>query len=79
MWVDEILSDIRDVEFIAAGRGVDVRKRLVAEYGGQRWRKMKGVAVIRDIRGEVYEAEIHWFEAHGVGKVEVRVRRNLWA
>jgi hypothetical protein len=77
MWVDEILGDIRGATIIATGSGVRVRRRLVREYGGSRWRKLKGVALIRDVRGEIYEAEIHWFEAHGVGRVEVRVKQNL--
>ena len=44
-----------------------MKRRLRRQHGGVRWRKMKGVALIREDNGDVYEAEIHWFEAHGVG------------
>jgi hypothetical protein len=78
MWVNEVLSAIRDIQIIASGSRLQVRRRLIREYGGRRWRKLKGVALVRDMYGEAYEAEIHWYEAHGVGKVEIRVKRNLW-
>jgi len=71
----EILGPFRKVEVIASGRGVRVRKYLRKQFGGREWRKMKGVALVRDIEGEIYEAEIHWFEAHGVGRRLERIKR----
>jgi hypothetical protein len=55
----EIIGSIKGVEIIAAGRGVKIRRQLRREHGGSRWRKMKGVALIREHTGEIYEAEIH--------------------
>ena len=73
----EILGPIRDVEVIAAGRGVRIRRRLRREHGGLRWRKMKGVALVHEYDGDVYEAEIHWFEAHGVGRCDWKIKRRF--
>jgi hypothetical protein len=42
-----------------------------------RWRKMKGIARIRDYNGDIYEAEIHWFEAHGVGKRDWKIKTRI--
>jgi len=64
----EILGPIRNIEVIASGRDVRIRKRLIKAFGGTNWRKLKGTALIRDVKGQIYEAEIHWFEAHGVGR-----------
>ena len=77
MWVDEVLGPIRSIEVIAAGGAVRSREQLRREFGGSRWRKLKGEALVRDYTGKIYEAEIHWYEAHGVGKVNVRVKRPL--
>ncbi len=43
-------------------------------YGRGRWRKLKGFALVRLEDGTVYEAELHWYEAHGIGKKEMRVK-----
>lgn len=64
----EILSEIRDVETIAAGQGVYIRRYLERTYGRGRWRTMKGIATVRLADGTICEAEIHWFEAHGIGR-----------
>jgi hypothetical protein len=73
----EILGPIKEIEVIAAGRGVRTRRRLRRGHGGLRWRKMKGVALIREYNGDIYEAEIHWFEAHGVGKRDWKIKNRL--
>jgi hypothetical protein len=73
----EILGEIRDVEVIAAGRGVYVRRYLVRTYGKGRWRKMKGRAAVRLADGNVCEAEIHWYEAHGVGRRDFKIKRVI--
>ncbi|MGA2583300.1 MAG: hypothetical protein ABSG31_08485 [Tepidisphaeraceae bacterium] len=73
----EILSLIRDIQVIAAGRGVRVKRRLRRNHGGSRWRKMKGIALIREYNGDTYEAEIHWFEAHGIGKRDWKIKKRL--
>ncbi len=73
----EILTAIRGVRVIAAGRGVRIRRRLVRKHGKGRWRKMKGIALIQEYNGDTYEAEIHWFEAHGVGKRDWKIKKRL--
>jgi hypothetical protein len=71
----EILSGIRDVETIAAGRSVYIRRYLERTYGRGRWRKMKGIATVRLADGTIWEAEIHWFEAHGIGRKDFKIKR----
>ena len=71
----QVLGTIRDIETIAAGKGVRVRQRLSRTYGRGRWRKMKGYATVRLNNGDVVEAEIHWFEAHGIGRKDLKIKR----
>jgi len=73
----KILGSISQIEVIASGRGVRVADDLRDRYGGSRWRKMKGVARIEDDYGWIGNAEIHWFEAHGVGRVCWKIKRKL--
>ena len=73
----EILSEIRDIETIAKGKGVFIRKYLERAYGKGRWRKMKGMATVRLADGRVCDAEVHRFEAHGIGKKDFKVKREL--
>lgn len=68
----EIIGEIAVVETIAAGTGIRDIKRLRKNYGKGRWRKMKGVARVRLENGRVRLAELHWYEAHGVGKKEIK-------
>jgi hypothetical protein len=70
----EIVSEITDVETIAAGTGVRDRARLRKQYGRGRWRKLKGVARVRLLSGRIRLAEIHWYEAHGIGKREFKLK-----
>jgi hypothetical protein len=73
----EILGEMRAVETIAAGRGVYIRPYLERTYGRGRWRKMKGIATVRLADGTIYEAEIHWFEAHGIGRKDFKIKRII--
>jgi hypothetical protein len=75
--VFEILSEIRDIETIAAGRGVYPRRYLDRNYGTGRWRKMKGLATVQLSDGSICEAEIHWFEAHGIGRKDFKIKRVI--
>ena len=61
-----LLGEIRDIEPIAANLSIRERKNLKVRFGGRRWRKLKGVALVRFPNGEVHVAELHWYEAHGV-------------
>ena len=70
----EILSEIRDIETIAAGRSVYIRRYLERTYGKGHWRKMKGIATVLLADGTICEAEIHWFEAHGIGRKDLKIK-----
>ena len=70
----EILSEISGVDTITAGRGVRERKRLWRRYGRGRWCKRKGFATVRLADGTIGKAEIHWYEATGIGKKEFKIK-----
>jgi hypothetical protein len=70
----EIVGEITNVETIAAGIGVRDRTRLGKQYGRGRWRKLKGVASVRLKSGRIRLAEVHWYEAHGIGKREFKLK-----
>jgi hypothetical protein len=70
----EIVSDITGIETIATGTGVRDRARLRRQYGGGRWRKVKGIAYVRLLSGKIRLAEIHWYMAHGIGKKEFKLK-----
>jgi len=70
----EILGEIRDIEPIATGQGVYIRRYLERTYGKGRWRKMKGISTVRLADGTICEAEIHWFEAHGIGRKDFKIK-----
>jgi hypothetical protein len=73
----QILTEIIDIETIAAGRGVYIRRYLERTYGKGRWRKMKGSATVELADGTICEAEIHWFEAHGIGRRDFKIKRVI--
>jgi hypothetical protein len=73
----EIVGELSDVEVIATGRKLRDRRRLEKHYGKAQWRKVKGTADVRLPDGSVVRAEIHWYEAHGVGKREIKLKRLL--
>ena len=73
----EIVGSITEIETIAIGGSVRQLARLRRRYGRGRWRKMKGVATVRIASGELRRAEIHWYEAHGIGRVRHKIKRFL--
>jgi hypothetical protein len=73
----EIVSQILHVELIAKGSGVRDLPRLRTMHGEGRWRKLKGVASVRFPSGWIRLAEIHWYEAHGIGKRDFKIKRYL--
>lgn len=73
----EVVGDIAAIETIAAGARIREIGRLRKFYGKGRWRKMKGVARIRLEDGSLRLAELHWYEAHGIGKKEIKRKRYL--
>jgi hypothetical protein len=73
----EIVGEIYDIEAIAVGAGIRDVARLRRKYGKGRWRKLKGIALIRLEDGSLRKAEIHWYEAHGIGRRGIKVKRIL--
>jgi hypothetical protein len=73
----EIIGDILDIEPIAIGSAIREVTRLRKQYGRGRWRKLKGTALIRLTNGRIRRAEIHWYEAHGIGKREIKRKRYM--
>ena len=67
-----IISEITQIEIIAVGGRIRDAARLRKMYGPGRWRKLKGVAQIRLKNGKIRLAELHWYEAHGIGKREIK-------
>ena len=73
----DILEEITGVETIAVGRQIRELSRLEKQYGTGKWRKMKGHTRIPLNSGRVVRAEIHWYEAHGIGKKEFKRKRYI--
>ncbi|MBZ5511773.1 MAG: hypothetical protein LAN70_11480 [Acidobacteriia bacterium] len=73
----EVVGAIRDIETIATGSAVRTRKYLWRRFGRDHWRKMKGIAEVRYADGSVWLAELHWYEAHGIGRRLFKVKRRL--
>ena len=73
----ELLGEIVNIEVIAVNLSIRERKTLKELFGGRRWRKLKGIARVRFPSGDVHRAEVHWYEAHGVGRRKMKVKRRL--
>jgi hypothetical protein len=72
----EILGPIRDAQIIAIGSGIRELQRLRRLYGPGRWRKMKSRATVRTFEGRVRDVEVHWYEAHGIGKKQFKIKES---
>jgi hypothetical protein len=72
-----IVSEITNIETIAAGTSIREIERLRRQYGSGRWRKLKGIALIQLRNSQVKVAELHWYEAHGIGRKEIKRKRYL--
>ena len=73
----ELLVALGDSETIAVGASIRELARLRARHGVGRWRKRKGVAMVRVAGGGVRKAELHWYEAHGIGRRKLKIKRFL--
>ena len=73
----EVVGSIQHGGTIAAGLGVKVRSFLRKAYGRGRWRKMKGIATVRLANGNLRRVELHWYEAHGIGKRDLKIKDYL--
>ena len=72
-----IVGTIASVQTIAEGSGIRELDRLRKRYGAGYWRKKKGIASVRLPDGTMATAEIHWYEAHGIGKVKLKIKEWL--
>ncbi len=73
----EIVGEITQIETIMAGKGIQDLQRLRRLYGRGRWRKLKGIALVRLRSGTIRNAELHWYEAHGIGRKEIKRKRYV--
>lgn len=73
----QVYGQIEDIENIAIGTSIDVYQRLVETYGRGRWFKRKGVAYVDLPDAKIVRAEVHWYEAHGIGRKELKIKRLL--
>jgi len=74
----EVVGDISEIETIVTGHGIQRLAFLRKRYGGRNWRKRKGIATVRLLAsGSIRLAEVHWYEAHGVGRTGMKIKRFL--
>ena len=73
----DIVGEMTDIETIAVGNAIRDVARLQESYGVGRWRKLKGVATVRLVNGNIRLAEVHWYEATGIGKKRLKIKRFL--
>jgi hypothetical protein len=73
----QIIGSLEDVEIIAVKHSIRDPKFLERIYGKARWRKLKGIAKVQLENGRIHLAEVHWYEAHGVGKRQMKIKRYL--
>ena len=73
----ELVGEIIEVKIIALGNSIREIARLRDIYGKGRWRKLKGLATVRLPDGTLCKAEIHWYEAHGIGRKDIKIKRIL--
>ena len=73
----KIKGEIREIEIIATGHRIKNLNRLNKVYGKANWRKLKGICNVKLEDGTVLKAEVHWYEGHGMGKKEIKIKRYL--
>jgi len=73
----EVVGPLRNIQTIATERAIRELRRLRRRYGKGRWRKRKGIATVRLQDATVHQAEVHWYEAHGIGRREMKIKFPL--
>ena len=73
----KIKGAIREIDTISTGHGIRNLNRLNKIYGKTSWRKLKGICQVKLEDGTILEAEVHWYEGHGIGKKEMKIKRYL--
>ncbi|MGB8952564.1 MAG: hypothetical protein WCC06_07845 [Candidatus Aminicenantales bacterium] len=72
-----MIGEIQEIETIAIGQGIKNLSRLNKIYGKTNWRKLKGICRVKLEDGTILDAEVHWYEGHGVGKKEMKIKKYL--
>jgi hypothetical protein len=70
----ELVGEISEIETIVIGSAIREITRLRKQFGSGRWRKLKGIAQVRLRNGKIRKAEVHWYEAHGIGKRKMKIK-----
>jgi len=73
----KVIGKLLEIEIIAAGHGIKNLNRLNKLYGKTNWRKLKGICQVKLEDDTILEAEVHWYEGHGIGKKEMKIKRYL--
>ena len=73
----ELLGEVTFIEIIAVNLSIRQKQSLKEQFGGRRWRKLKGEGQVRFPNGEIRKAELHWYEAHGIGRKEYKIKRYI--
>jgi len=73
----EVISQIEEIEIIAIGTSIHDLAYLEKTYGSGRWRKLKGRAHVRLPNGNIRWVELHWYEAHGIGRKDIKIKHYL--
>lgn len=73
----KIIGGIENIELIAASNQIHDIMRLRKQFGEGRWRKLKGIAQVSFSNGKIRTVELHWYEAHGIGKRKMKIKRYL--
>lgn len=73
----ELIGSIQDIETIAVGSHIRELDYLQPVYGRGRWRKLKGTGLVKLLNGRVQSVELHWYEAHGIGRKDMKIKRYL--
>ena len=73
----EIIGEIEEIETMAIGGRIPDIMRIQKQFGRGRWRKLKGVAQVKLQSGHICKAELHWYEAHGIGKSKMKIKKFL--
>ena len=73
----EIIGEIEEIETIAIGGRIHDIMRIQKQYGPGRWRKLKGFANVKLQSGNIRRAELHWYEAHSIGRKKMKIKSLL--
>lgn len=73
----DVVGTITEIETIAVASSIRELPRLKKFYGSGRWRKLKGIATVQLTDDTVCRAEVHWYEAHGIGRKEMKIKQLL--